>query len=393
MGSSDSSSNSSESISNSIGTSSVYSSSGVIQILDYIFGGRLDQGWVDTIERKLYIEEEKNPNLRRQIEEKYKISMREFAFALGDEKAFKNTFLLPNYQPEKILYEVEQELQQLQEFKDMGCPLTESELKEVIRRINDRKSKLSEHKFELILTECQASDIDNILFKSIVNKVYTFGSLHSALSLDGTIIEWGRGPCGSSLVCPTMDIKRFLFAFEVKAREDKGFFAMIGEKISQAITSVLNFFTGGGYGRWSVGRANEKKLDKIAKICVMFNRTRNYNPVRLNCQHFVKHILNAIESDFASDGEFKYIIKKLEEEGKVDFYFKGQEFRTRKQLDDYVKSINFNSLCQNDKKLLLCYKNTFDIYLMNDKQNVDYQTTEEAKKYWNNLIRKENFGD
>ena len=76
----------------------------------------------------------------------------------------------------------------------------------------------------------------------------------------------------------------------------------------------------------------------------MFNRTRNYNPVRLNCQHFVKHILNAIESDFASDGEFKYIIKKLEEEGKVDFYFKGQEFRTRKQLDDYVKSINFNSL-------------------------------------------------
>ena len=194
----------------------------------------------------------------------------------------------------------------------MGCPLTENELKEVVNRINSRKSKLSEYKFELILTECQASDINNILFKSIVNCVYTFGTLHSALSLDGTIIEWGRGPLGDSLIYPTMDIKRFLFAFEVKAKEDKGFFTMIGAKISEAITAVLNFFSRGAYGRWSVGRANDKKLDKIAKICVMFNRYRDYSAFSLNCQHFVKVILNEIESDFVSEGEIKNIIDRLE---------------------------------------------------------------------------------
>lgn len=267
------------------------------------------------------------------------------------------------------------------------------ELKEAIKRINERKSKLSEHKFELILTECPASDCKNILFKEFVNTVYTFGGMHSALSLDGTIIEWGRGPCGVSLVCPTMDIKRFLFSFEIKTREDKGFFAMIGEKISGAITSILDFFSGGAYGRWSVGRANEKKLDKIAQICVMFNRCRYYNPATLNCQHFVEMILNQIESDFSFDGNLNYIINKLKNEGKVDFYFNGREFRTRKELDDYVKTINFRDLCINDKKLLMCYKNTFDIYLMNDENNEKYKTTDEAKKFWNELIRKENFGN
>lgn len=217
--------------------------------------------------------------------------------------------------------------------------------------------------------------------------------MHSALSLDGTIIEWGRGPCGDSLVCPTMDINRFLFAFEVRAREDKGFFESLASMIKGAITAVLDFFSGGAFGRWSVGRANDKKLDKIAKICTMYNKMKFYSPFNNNCQHFVNQILKAIESDFVSEGEFRHIIKTLEHDGKVDFYFRGKSFNSRKDLDDYVKSISFNSLCKDDKKLLMCYKNTFDIYHRNDKDNERYKTTEEAKKMWNDLISKEKFND
>lgn len=378
--------------SNSLQASSV-SSSGVIEIVMSLFYNKMNQGWTDLIKDKLRKEMNKNPNLKEQIESKFKISFDEFALALGDEQLFKEIFLLPQYQPDKILKEIDEELKQVKEFEDMGCPLTENEIKETIKRINGRKAKLSEHKFELILTECQASDNKNILFRNIVNNVYEFGALHSALSLDGTIIEWGRGPCGDSLIVPTMDINRFLFAFEVKAREDEGFFAMLGNKIKDATTYVLNLFSGGAFGRWSVGRANEQKLDKIAKICVMFNRSRFYNPLSLNCQHFVKQILKAIDSDFSSDGEFRNIIDKLDKEGRVDFIFQGREFKTRKELDDYVKSINFNSLCRNDKKLLICYKNTFDVYLLNDKNNERYKTTDEARKYWNELIRKENFNN
>ena len=370
-----------------------FNSSGVIEIAMSLFYNKMDQGWTDFIKDKLRKEINKNPDLEAQIEKKFQIPFDKFALALGDEELFKEIFLLPRYKPDLILEEIDEELKQVKDFEEMGCPLTENEVKETIKRINDRKTKLSEHKFELILTECQASDNKNILFRNIVNNVYEFGALHSALSLDGTIIEWGRGPCGDSLVVPAMDMNRFLFAFEVKAREDKGFFAMLSNKIKNAAKYVLDLFSGGAFGRWSVGRANEKKLDKIAKICVMFNRSRFYNPLSLNCQHFVKQILKAIESDFSSDGEFRNIIDRLDKEGKVDFIFKGREFKTRKELDDYVKSINFDSLCRNDKKLLICYKNTFDVYLLNDQNNERYKTTDEARKYWNELIRKENFND
>ena len=100
-------------------------------------------------------------------------------------------------------------------------------------------------------------------------------------------------------------------------------------------------------------------------------------------------ILNSIESDFTFEGEFGNIIKKLENEGKIDFSFKGQTFNTRSELVKYVRSIDFNSLCKNDKKLLFCYKNTYDIYLKNDKDNSKFQTTDEDEEFWKELISRE----
>ena len=85
-----------------------------------------------------------------------------------------------------------------------------------------------------------------------------------------------------------------------------------------------------------------------------------------NCQHVVRKILDAIESDFNFYGEFGNIIRKLENEGKVYFIFKERIFKKRKELDEYVRSISFKTLPPNNKRLLICYKNTFDIYLRND---------------------------
>lgn len=91
---------------------------------------------------------------KRTNRKKYGVSFEEFSVALGDAELFKKVFLLPKYRPDQIMREINEELQQIKEFEDMGCPLTEAEIKEKINRINDRKSKLSEYKFELILTEC-----------------------------------------------------------------------------------------------------------------------------------------------------------------------------------------------------------------------------------------------
>lgn len=345
--------------------------------------------WKETIKQKILEEQKNNPKILDDIKLMYGLELDDFIIALGDEKVFKETFLLPNYVPNKIMKELNEELSNLQELKDLGDNMTTEELNNVVKRINERGKRLSESKLELILTECLASDNKNFLFRAFVNAIYDFGVLHSAISLDGTIIEWGRGPCGQNIVCPNLDIKRFLFAFEIKAKEDDKFYKIIWNKIKDAGFFILNLFTAGFYGKWSLGRINDKKLDKIAKVCVLFNKNKYYNSAMCNCQHFVKIILNAIESDFNNEGEFGNIIRKLEKDGKIDLVFKGKTFNTRKDLDDYVKLIDFSSLCKNDKKLLICYKNTFDLYLRNQPNNSKFQTTEEANECWKNLINKE----
>ena len=64
----------------------------------------------------------------------------------------------------------------------------------------------------------------------------------------------------------------------------------------------------------------------MVKICTMYNKMKFYSPFNNNCQHFVNQILKAIESDFVSEGEFRHIIKTMEHDGKVDFYFRGKSF-------------------------------------------------------------------
>jgi len=368
-------------------------SSGIMDVGGDVLANAVDNYnnsyWKEDIKQKLLEEQKKNPKLLDDIKLIYGKDLDTFAATLGDEEAFKEQFLLPHYKPNLILKELGTLLSDLKEIKDQGDSITENQFRNSINRINERKNTLNQSKLELILTECQASQSKNLLFRTLVNNIYDFGVLHSALSLDGTIIEWGRGPCGQNLVCPTLDIKNFLFSFEIKAKEDDNFFKYIWKKIKEAGEFILNLFTSGQYGRWAIGKANSEKINKIAKICVRYNRSKFYNPVTNNCQRFVKEILDAIESDFSFDGEFGNIIRKLENEGKVDFIFRGRTFNTRKELDDYVRSINFSSLCPNDKKLLICYKNTFDIYLRNNENEEKFKSTKEAEDFWIELIKRE----
>ena len=308
--------------------------------------------WINNIVKKILDEKKNNPNILEEIKKIYGLDLKDFAFALGDEKVFKETFLLPKYRPFKIINEINKDLFHLKNLGENITEQTEQILENTINKLNERKTNLCQTKLELILTQCDASD-QNFLFRKFINTIYEFGVLHSAISLDGTIIEWGRGPCGQNLVCPNLDIKRFLFAIEIKAKEDKNFFRSLLNIIGKAITFIIDAITFGKFGIWILGIANDDKLDKIAKICVLFNKYQYYNCRTNNCQHFVKKILKAIESDFTFEGEFGKIIKKLENEGKIDFIFKNKTFNTRKELDKYVKSIDFSSLSKNDKKLLI----------------------------------------
>ena len=55
-----------------------------------------------------------------------------------------------------------------------------------------------------------------------------------------------------------LDIKEFLFAFEIKAKEDEGFFKLIWNKIKDAGTFILNLF--------SVVHLEDGRLEKLILI-------------------------------------------------------------------------------------------------------------------------------
>lgn len=103
---SSSSSSSSNDMSNLLGESP----RGVVLLLSTLFQKTTYDGWEETIKSKLREEMRKNENLEKQIREKYGLSIDEFAKALGNEELFKKAFLLPNYKPDKILKEIENEL-------------------------------------------------------------------------------------------------------------------------------------------------------------------------------------------------------------------------------------------------------------------------------------------
>ena len=149
---------------------------------------------------------------------------------------------------------------------------------------------------------------------------------------------------------------------------------------------------------WELKKINEDELNKIAKKCVFYNKRKHYNPFSNNCQNFVNDILNEINAPFNPSGELKKVIDKISQNGYSSFSFQGKEFKSRREFDEYVKSINFKDLCIDDKKLLLCYKSLYDDRLRIIKKEesqrplTEEETLEKEKyitddeDYWKDLI-------
>jgi hypothetical protein len=52
----------------------------------------------------------------------------------------------------------------------------------------------------------------------------------------------------------------------------------------------------------------------------------------------------------------------------IDFFFKDKIFKTRKDLDYFLEEIKYDSLCQDDKILLLSYRITYNLILKTAKK-------------------------
>ena len=79
-------------------------------------------------------------------------------------------------------------------------------------------------------------------------------------------------------------------------------------------------------------------------------------------------------------------MREIQKNGNAKFPYKGTEFTSRIQFDNYVSQLNFKYLFNEDKILLLCYNNNYDIKEQKDKDNPLWKTNK--RSFWENMNEK-----
>jgi hypothetical protein len=247
----------------------------------------------------------------------------------------------------------------IEEFKEDNM-IKEEDAKLLVENFEEKFDELVKSKLSMFLTPTNFTNI--VGFKTAAKLYAPYGALHAGFLLDCAAIEWGCGLCGSSLIFPNFDISDILMTIELK---DENIWQNIKNFFASLFDNIINFFT----LRWDLLNLLDGQLDIIAKLCVEYNRKHSYNPLTDNCQTFFQELLKRLSISREFKGELKKVIDKLMSKGEIiDFFFKDKIFKTRKDLDYFLEEIKFDSLCQEDKILLLSYRNTYNLILKNAKK-------------------------
>ena len=380
-----------------------------------------NESWKDVILNKIYNSEESKKNAEN-LASIYNISVEELAYMLGDKELYLKYLLRPIYNPSEIIESIRKGLEELK--KDSN---ELNDIRDEIRKINKRNKEFSNVNLKFILADMGINKfvIGNIATNicNLFNRKFPYAALHAGLMINESIIQWGTGPFGGEIIFPSTDLWNILFSIETesnkKKEKRKNIFTilkaiaigsvfgipllaiggplgiilagLVGAGISTGIFFVLKF-------SWDIKKINEDELDKIANKCILYNREEQYDLFDNNCQKFVNDILEDINAPFNPKGELKNVIDKISKNGYSSFSFKGTEFKTRREFDNYVKKIKFKDLCQEDKILILCYKSLYDDRLnIIQKEERQRQLTEEERlekekyitddeDFWNNLL-------
>ena len=273
------------------------------------------------------------------------------AIILSDKEKFKQIFFT-NYNKLYIAEDIQNILQ------DYNENFSEEEKKNLYNDIKNNINNLNNEKLEFHLHPIKSAEEG--IFRNIIklgayyfDNIWKYGAMHASLGLNGMIIEWDQ----TSLVWPTPDYSRiFNFSYEIK----ESFWRKLKTWIHDKLINFANFFIFLINSNWCLKTMIEKDLDDICEVCVIFNKRRQYSSHNINCQFFVEEVLNKIGVKLEFKGEMNKALKNLRAKGELEFSFKGNKFETRQDLDNFAKKINFYSLNEDEKKLLLLFKSTFE---------------------------------
>lgn len=326
---------------------------------------------------------EKSEKYYTKVANRYDMNLKDFAFCLGDREAFAQFFLKPHYNNGKIAESIMKELNPLKDAKDY---LKEKEIENILNELNERKRKeFAKSKLELTLEDISIFKKRKNLKKltnvatSFMEEKFPYGALHAGLKIDEVLIDWED----ESIVCPRINLQSILFSFYLK---NEGFWNKMKQFFKMFFEIIKNFFKNGSFGIWDITVLADIEINLIAKICVSFNRYKTYDKFDCNCQHFVTMILKELNCENSLGPELQRILREIQKNGNAKFPYKGTEFTSRIQFDNYVSQLNFKYLFNEDKILLLCYNNNYDIKEQNDKDNPLWKTNK--RSFWENMNEK-----
>lgn len=306
----------------------------------------------------------------------------DYLFSLQDEQTFKNKYLLTHYKMYNLLDYLNQKIYTLRQKE-----LTEEGIQNAIDELEDIKTELANSRIEIFF--CNVSDNKKLI--PFANATMPFGLIHVGLSIDDVVIQWGRSVLGKSLVNPSDNVifNDYIFAIEIENQPIWDYIKETFNNLRDYITNKKDYEKMGTVEAFKIA---DNQLNIIAKQSVEFNVDKNYNLVLKNCQHFATSILEKLKLKVNKKGPVGRVLEKtMKVLNRFTFEYNGVEFRTRKDLDDYVLIHDFSKIPKEDRRLLFCYRNVFDYYERYHPDDKNYQSSDYAKAYWNELAEKEKF--
>jgi len=339
--------------------------------------------FVEIIKEKCQKEEVNFDNKFPEIKAYNGMDKDEYLFTLQNEAAFKNKFLIPHYKMRNLLEILNETVKNLSQKK-----LNEKVYKKKKRELLTIRKQLANSRLEIYF--CNVSD--NQTLKPFANATQPYGLIHVGLLVDDVCIQWGRSVLGKSIVNPSKDViyNDYIFAIEL---ENTVIWNLIRETFNHLDEYLTNKKDVNTMETIKALEIANNQIDIIAHECVNYNVNKNYNLVFKNCQHFADKIIKKLGMTVNKNGEAGNVLSMaMDKLNRFDFSFKGKDFKTRADLDNYIRINDFRLFSKEERRVLFCYRNVFDYWGRTFPNDEKYKSTDLAKDYWDDLADKEKFG-
>ncbi|CAF1513205.1 unnamed protein product [Adineta steineri] len=330
------------------------------------------ESWEIEIEKKLKQSDQGFDNLSEE-EKKEKIH------ALGDENKLISVHLkLDEHFNRHFIEELKLELEKTNKYGVCN----EEEARRMIGGILDYRRRAKKIDVKIFFTRLQQYDSNNPIVAR-VGMSFKYGPVHAGLIIAGVHMHWNA----DDLVCFDQDSRELLSYVTVYLNRMKYDDSILKKTITESTASTTD-----DAQKWLerlVSMHFDAKIDafnklnvctadafeKIAKVCVWYNRNYDYNLGSRNCQTFMDDVLETLGIKFEPQDEFKLFMDRIRTShpDAALFKYKDSIFRSRQEFDSYVDQTWDSEESNWNKRLLINYSDLMNLmYLQSKKQDANW---------------------